>query len=377
MTVPSAPVTLVTTAGRGSMDRYGQHLAEHLAVGHRDVAHLEVDLQGASAGRFGRPASWRTVAGDAALARRLRAAPGLLHLTHHHLARYGLALRRPYVVTSHDLIRWFDLTGRAVHIARPRGLDRLGLSADYAGVRRAAHVIAPSHATRDDLVRHLGLQEDRVSVVPLGLDHRLFRPAAPRRPGWPYVLFVGSEHPRKNLAAVLRSFALLKRRPGTEDLRLVKVGAPGDGEAPFRRGTEALLRELGLEREVVLVGEVPDDDLPGWYSGAVCLVMPSRYEGFGLPPLEAMACGCPAVVSSAGSLPEVTGGAALVVDPDDLAGQADAVQALLHDGPLRRRLQALGLARAGELSWSRTAAETAAVHDRLLGHPLHPLRTVA
>ena len=370
--VPTAPVTLVTTAGRASMDRYGQQLAEHLGG-----PSVQVDTSSASAGRFGARPALSTLQGDLDLVRQLRRVPGVLHLAHHHLARYALALRRPYLVTSHDLIRWMDLTRRAVHIAEPHGLDRVGLRLDYAAVRRAAHVLAPSAATRDDLVRHLGLAPQRVTVVPLGLDHRLFRPVPPRPVPWPYLLVVGSEHPRKNLDAVLRAFALLKARPDLRDLRLVKVGAPGDGEAPFRERTARLLNELGLEREVVLAGEVPDAELPGWYAGAVCLLMPSRYEGFGLPPLEAMACGCPTVVSTAGSLPEVTGGAALLVDPDRPAELAAAAAALLQSDPLRRRLRAQGLRHAAQFTWPRTARETDQVYARLLGAPAEPERAAA
>ena len=358
------PVTLVTTSGTASMDRYGQQLAGVLRTGR-----LHVDLSALSADRFGRPPAWSALRADAALVRRLRATTGLLHLTHHHLARYALALRRdqPYVVTSHDLIRWYDLTGRALHIARPHGLGRLGLHLDYVALRRAAHVVAPSTATRTDLLRHLGLAPERVTVVPEGIDHELFRPVPPRPVPWPYVLFVGSEHPRKNLAAVLRAFALLKSRPATRDLRLVKVGAAGDGEERFRDRTAALVRELGLEREVVFAGVVPDAELPGWYSGAGCLLMPSHAEGFGLPPLEAMACGTPVVVSTAGSLPEVTGGAALLVEPDDVPGLAGAVERLLHDEPLRTRLRQQGRARAGEFTWERAARETQRVYERVLG----------
>jgi glycosyltransferase involved in cell wall biosynthesis len=354
-------VTVVATSGRGSMDRYGQQLAAHLPG-----PHLEVDLARTTAGRFGRNGPGALL-GDAALVRRLRGTPGLPHLTHHHTARYGPLLGRPYVVTAHDLIRWSDLRGAGL-ISELRGLDRLGVQADALGVRRAAHVVAPSEATRQDLVRCLGLPPERVTVVPEGVDGRLFRPVPPRRLDRPYVLFVGSEHPRKNLAAVLRAFALLRSRG--HDLRLVKVGAPGDGEAPFHAAAVALTAELGVGPDVVLAGEVADDELPAWYAGAVCLVLPSLAEGFGLPPVEAAACGCPSVVSTAGALPEITAGCALTVGPHDVAGLADAVERLLLDGALRDRLVARGLERAGELTWERVAKETAAVHEAvLLAHP--------
>jgi glycosyltransferase involved in cell wall biosynthesis len=180
------------------------------------------------------------------------------------------------------------------------------------------------------------------------------------------VLFVGSEHPRKNLAGLLRAFALLKRGGGNPGLRLVKVGEPGSAEARYRRATAALVGELGLGADVVFTGWVPDEDLRALYSGAVCTVLPSLAEGFGLPPLEAMACGCPVVVSNAGALPEIAGGAAVVVDPGDVEELARALHALAGDAAARAELSALGLARAARFSWGRTAAETAHAYDTLL-----------
>lgn len=113
-------------------------------------------------------------------------------------------------------------------------------------------------------------------------------------------------------------------------------------------------------------GAVPDADLPAWYAGAACLVLPSRYEGFGFTPLEAMACGCPAIVSTAGSLPEVTGGAALTAPPDDAGALCAALRAVLDDEGLRRDLRDRGLARAAAFSWERAARETAAVYERIM-----------
>jgi len=350
------------------MDWYGQQLAR--ATG---LPRLDLDIGRATADGFGRPTTPRRLLADARVVRRLRAAGGLLHLTHHHTARYGPALGRPYVVTAHDLIRWSDLTNEQPLIARPRGLARVGVRRDCAGIARAAHVMAPSQATRRDLLRHLGLAPERVTVVPHAVDHALFRPAAAPAP-WPYVLVVGSEHPRKNLATVLRAFALLKSRPAHDALRLVKVGEPGDGEAPFGAATSRLLRELGLEREVVLTGRVADEELVRWYAGALCLLMPSRAEGFGLPPLEAMACGTPSVVSTAGSLPEVVGDAGIVVAPDDVRGLAEAVDRLSTDAGLRAALRFRGLLRAAQFTWERTARETLAVHAAVLGQQPAPVR---
>jgi glycosyltransferase involved in cell wall biosynthesis len=354
-------VTLVHTDGEGSMDRYGQRLTGLLPV---PSVRLEIDRR-ASAGLFQVPLlgrdQLRALRHDVELVRRLRAERGVPHLAHHHLARYGPALGRPYLLTAHDLIRWHDLhaSPATVHISRPNARDRLWARLDYAGFRRAAAVVAPSAYTRDELVRHLGIPPDRVHVVPLGVDHALFRPLERRPPGRPYLLFVGSEHPRKDLLTLLRALAVLRQRH--RDLVLVKVGEPGNAEAAFRAPVDAAIRELGLGDAVVFAGAVPDADLPVYYSGAECLVLPSRAEGFGLTPLEAMACGCPVVVSTAGSLPEVTGDAAVHVPPGDPSALAGALASVLEDDRARHELRRRGLARAAEFTWERTARETLAV----------------
>jgi glycosyltransferase involved in cell wall biosynthesis len=191
-----------------------------------------------------------------------------------------------------------------------------------------------------------------------------FRPVERRLLSERYVLFVGSEQPRKNLAAVLAAFAALKRERRLRDLKLVKVGGPGGSEAPFRARTRALVRALGLDEDVVFTEHVPDEDLSAWYSGAACLAWPSLYEGFGFPPLEAMACGCPVVVSSAGSLPEIAGPAALLVEPRDERALAEAIRTLVLDPP--SDLVERGLAHAARFSWERTARETLRVYETLL-----------
>ena len=378
-------VLLVSTTGNGSMDRYGQQLASRIGV-----PTFELPLERTSAGHFNvgllSAASLRGAAGDWAVLRRLchaldrgpldRGDAGIAHFTHHHLARYGPALRRPFLVTAHDLIRYSDLTagdmaagdgtGAGVLINRPNRRDRRYLRRDYAGMRAAAAVIAVSETTRRDLLDRLGMRPDRVFVVHEGLDHELFQPVRRRLVDGPYLLFVGSEHPRKNLVALLRAFARLRTERRWQRLRLVKVGAAGSGEAPFREQTLAALRELGLTDQVTFTEEVPDADLPAYYSGAECLVLPSRAEGFGFPPLEAMACGCPVVVSTAGALPEIVGAAGLQVPPDDVEGLHRALRTLLGDARLRRTLRDRGLRRAQEFSWERTARQTERVYEAAL-----------
>ena len=345
------------------MDRYSQKLAARLPV-----AKLETDIYERSAKRFGIPlasgTALRSLGSDLAFARLLREADAdLVHLPNHHLARYGLFLSQPYLVTVHDLIRYFDLNGLGPYIHRPNVRDRICLSLDYAGIRRAVALIAVSETTKRDLCAHLGVAEERVFVVYAGVDHAVFRPLGvpPPLPD-PYVLFVGSEHPRKNVATVLRAFASLKRDARFAELKLLKVGRAGGG-GKFRVRTLAALGELGLERDVVFREDISDEELAASYSNAVCLVLPSLYEGFGLPPLEAMACGCPVVVSTAGSLPEIAGDAALLVDPRDTGGLANAVRRIIGEEGTRKELIERGLRRAGEFSWERAARETTAVYE--------------
>jgi glycosyltransferase involved in cell wall biosynthesis len=358
---------LVTTTGEGSMDRCGRALARRLPV-----PEMLVD-PAATSTSFGidalSVAATRGAVGDRVLLRRLRRTDGVPHFVQHHFARYGPALRRPYLVTVHDLIRYSDLTALVPLITRPNARDRRFIRQEVAGMRGASAVVAVSHTTRRDLVERLRLDPDRVPVVHHGLDHELFRPVRRRLADAPYVLFVGSEHPRKNLGTLLRAFALLRRR--WPDLRLVKVGAPGSAEALFGASTAAWISELGLAGAVDLVGEVPDEDLPAWYAGAACLALPSLAEGFGLPALEAMACGCPVVVASAGALPEIVGDAGPAVEPYDVRGWADAIGAIVGDARLRARMRDAGLRRAAGFSWERAAAETVRVHERFAADRVH------
>ena len=182
---------LVTTAGRGSLDRYGQRLAEHL-----EVPTLELSLDRASARHFSVPflsaGVLRELGGDAHIIRELYRQPGLLHLAHHRFGRYVCFLPRRYVLTVHDLIRYFDATGQEISITRPTARDRLYSHLDCAGMRRAEALISPSEATRADLVRHLGVAPEKIFVVNDGLDHALFWPVERRIVEPPYIGWAGS-----------------------------------------------------------------------------------------------------------------------------------------------------------------------------------------
>ncbi len=229
-----------------------------------------------------------------------------------------------------------------------------------ASAARSAAIIAVSESTKRDLIEFLHVPEAKITVTPLGVDPR-FAPvtdaaAIVERLGLkqPYLLAcIGSGHRRKNLRAVVEAFDRLAR----PDLRLVVVGAA-------QRDPEALaaIERSSSRDRILLLGHLPEDSLPAVYSAAAVFCFPSLYEGFGLPVLEALACGTPVVCSNTSSLLEVAGNAAVFIDPAEPGSLALAVQALLEDEARRRALSAAGLARAREFTWERTARLTLAAY---------------
>jgi glycosyltransferase involved in cell wall biosynthesis len=275
------------------------------------------------------------------LLRRLR--PALGHFTY----VIPPGFRGPSVVTVHDLS--FE---RMPWLMAPR--DRLLFRTFVPrSARRADRVLTVSEHTKRDLVERYGIAEDKIVVTPNGVDP-MFRPGggAPEQP--PYVLFVGGIQPRKDPLAAIEALALLNG-----DLRLVVVGEEKRGGEEVR----GALRRLGLERRVELAGHVEHERLAELYRGAACLVFPSRYEGFGLPVLEAMASGTPVVAAAAGAVPEVAGDAAILVEPGDPSALAAGIERALAE---REHFVAAGLERAVQFSWTETARRTLAVYRELL-----------
>ena len=280
-----------------------------------------------------------------AAARRAR-----LDVLHH--PRYAVSpepgLRVPVVVTMHDVL----VLSVPELFSAPIRANFRALAGPLA--RRAAVVLTGSQASARDIEEHLRVDRARIVVTPYGVEPR-FRPA-PASPELlarlgidrPYVACVGTLEPRKNLVTALRAFAQVS----ADDVALVIVGGRGWRNAAFE---EELSRVPG---KVVLTGFVSDEDLVGILAGARCFLYPSLHEGYGFPPLEAMACGAPVVTSSVSSLPEVVGDAGLLVDPRDVDAVADAVRRLLRDDALHARLRESGLRRAASYTWDRCAAET-------------------
>nr|HID13042.1 glycosyltransferase family 1 protein [Anaerolineae bacterium] len=236
-------------------------------------------------------------------------------------------------------------------------------------VRRADHILADSCATKSDLTSLLDVPPEKVTVVYLAADsafHPLPEAEARRvaaryglEPG--YLLFVGTLEPRKNLPGLLQAYRLLLNAEVTT-APLVLVGGKGWLYDEVFEHIEV----LHLTERVRFLHEVSEADLPGLYSAARVLAMPSFYEGFGLPALEAMACGTPVVVSNRGSLPEVVGEAGMQVNPEEPEAIAEGLAAVLGDPDLWARLREAGLARVARFTWEETARKTLATYRKVL-----------
>jgi glycosyltransferase involved in cell wall biosynthesis len=268
-----------------------------------------------------------------------------------HVLPFALGLKS--VVTIHDV----------GHRHQPRAYSPatrwyLEATTRYAA-RRANRLIAVSQSTADDLTRFYGVPGGRIAVVHSGVDPRM-RPQDPTRVaavlrrleiGGAYFLYVGRNHPRKNLAMLRRAFDEARRRG--LDAELVLAG-PG--------------HEIASAGSATVLPYVPVDELPALYAGAIALTLPSRFEGFGFPALEAMACGTAVIASTAGALPEIVGSAGILLSPDDAGAWSQAMLELASDGALQRRLIAAGGARSAEFSWATAASKTWRVLDAVGGH---------
>lgn len=291
----------------------------------------------------------------------LRAGVDLLH---------GLAFVSPLVTTVPAVITVHDLSFlRFPERFRPANRFYLSMLSRLS-CRRARRVIAVSQATADEVVHLLDVPADRVDVVPHGVEHTRFRPlsstqveAFRREKGLPerFVLFVGTLEPRKNLITLVEAFARTQAVQGKAHLMI----AGGQGwyyQEIFKR-----VEELGLGKAVHWVGYVPDAELPLWYNAATVFVYPSLYEGFGMPLLEAMACGTPVIASATSCFPEVVGQAGLLVSPQDVAGLSDTMERLLADTGWQAELSQQGRKRAATFTWAATAQATVASYRRALG----------
>jgi glycosyltransferase involved in cell wall biosynthesis len=258
----------------------------------------------------------------------------------------------PLVITIHDL----------AHIQLP-ALATCSRRLYYRflvkpALTRAYRVITVSEYSRKEILKWAGLPEACVVNVGNGVDP-MFRPDGPcYDPGFPYILFVGAIRPHKNIGRLLSAF----ERIDCSDLRLILTG---------KRTPEIQVQLKGrpIEKRVRFMGCVRDEDLPALYRGAVCLILPSLIEGFGLPPLEGMACGTPVIVSRTTALPEVVGNAGLLVDPLDVNDIRRAMECMLSDADLRQKSREAGLLRARLFCWDTVAERVRRVVEEAASAP--------
>lgn len=273
------------------------------------------------------------------------------------------------VVTVHDVIPLILPEYRA----RPESRMYAGLVSFT--VRRADAIITVSECSKQDIMRTLHIADNRIHVIGNAVDAS-FRPITDTRLldavrerygiGPKYILYFGGFDVRKNVHRVLQAYAALPAAVRAE-YQLVIAGRLHLLGHPLHPDPRPLARDLGIEDQVVVTGQIREQDKAPLYSGAVVFLFPSLYEGFGIPVLEAMACGAAVITSNRSACPEVAGDAAVLVNPEEVASISSAVLRLIEDGPFRDELRDRALARAAQFSWKRVAQQTLEVYAKL--HP--------
>jgi glycosyltransferase involved in cell wall biosynthesis len=287
----------------------------------------------------------------------------VVHSTTFCVPRFRMRPKR-LVVTIYDLS---FITHPDLHL--PANVAHC-LAGTRLAIEHADAIIAISEHTRRDLIERLAAPAERITVTPLAHDASFVRVADPRRLAAVrkryrlpehFILFLGALEPRKNLPRLIEAYATLPAEL-RRDVKLVVAGMSGW----LNDSVHGRVGELGLEKSVHFAGYVHADDLSAVYSLATTLAYPSLYEGFGLPVLEAMACGTPVLTSNVSSLPEVAGDAATLVDPLDVSSIASGLHGMLESPSLRAELAGRGRARAASFSWDRCARQTLEVYRRAM-----------
>ncbi len=282
---------------------------------------------------------------------------------------HAMAFARPLAAPCPVVLTIYDMSFERIPERFPRFQRQYLRAITRYSARHAARIIAISKSSKDDVVRFCGVPAERVRVVYCGADGN-FRPYSRERveefradKGLPahFILYLGTLEPRKNVARLVRAYAAL-RRNGRDKPKLVIAGAKGWGYDDVFAAVE----QGDAQSDVIFAGYVPQAELPLWYNAADLFVFPSLYEGFGLPVLEAMACGTPAITSNVSSLPEVAGDAALTIAPEDSGALSDTIQRALHDPDLRAQMRERGLRQAARFNWTEAARQTAQVYAEVL-----------
>jgi len=296
-----------------------------------------------------------------------RAKVDLFHAPHYVVSPLT---RCPYVVTIHDCIHLrFPqyLPSRAAHFYARTMMTM--------AARRAERILTVSQASKDDILHYLGVPASKVEVIYNALDARLAaEPTAEEvarvRERYqltaPFILYAGNIKPHKNVDRLIEAYSVLRRR-GVDGVKLLIIGDEISKYPNLRR----LVHRFQLHKHVRFLGFVPDAMLAVLYRLAGVFVFPSLHEGFGLPPLEAMAAGAPVITSNVSSLPEVVGDAAILIDPMDAGAIADAMARVLGDDELRQELIRRGRERVKSFSWERSVARVRQVYDEIVRAPAH------
>jgi glycosyltransferase involved in cell wall biosynthesis len=266
----------------------------------------------------------------------------------------------PSVVTCYDLIPVAFYRNNSIY-----------WKMNLKGLKKADHIITISEFSKNDIIRLTGVPEEMISIVYPGVDTSRYFPKPSQEILRQYhilntdfvILYVGSEEPRKNIGVLIEALHSLKK--AIPNIKLLKVGGPQMGGD--RGSLLALIQSLHLENDIIFTGQVTEADLPLYYNAAELLILPSRYEGFGLPPLEAMACGCPVLCANTTSLPEVTGNCpSILFDPDNKEILADKMADMLTDEMLRESAIRNGLKRSKMFSWDDAARKTEEIYSNLM-----------
>lgn len=289
----------------------------------------------------------------------------ILHICHHHPiinTPFFLNKKSKKILTVHDLTPLFfpETHTKKFVLVWNTTLKLIRKKIDQ--------VIADSVSTKNDCIKYLHIPEEKIKVIYLGVD-KIYHPIDNKSEirgelerkyniDSPFILYVGTLEPRKNIPALFKAFSKLRKRM---DYKLVIVGMKG---WKYKRIFKTI-KELQLEKHIIFTGYVSEEDIVKFYNIAEVFVYPSIYEGFGLPPLEAMACGCPVITSNTSSLPEVVGDAGILVDPNDIEGLSDKIYEVLSNEDLRNELSEKGPERAKMFSWQKTAKQTWEIYESL------------
>ena len=234
------------------------------------------------------------------------------------------------------------------------------------GLKRAGRIITISDFSKKEIIKYTGCPDNKIDVVYPAVDHEYYYKTGERRiledlnipEDSPVVIYIGSEQPRQNVPNIIKAFSKAKKR--IPNLKLVKIGRPQFYGA--RKNIMKLIDDLELNEEVYFINYVSEEDLPKWYNAADVLVYPCEYAGFGLPPLEAMACGTPVITSNTTSLPEVVGDAGIMINPHDIDLMSDMIYKVITDTEFKNKLVRKGIERSKFFNWEESARRTEEIY---------------